>query len=333
MSIMAVPAALSTASTRAAMSTASATEPVRPVEAASHHPTPAALDPCRTSSVSLTRMTTQNSDTHHGFDLTGKVAVVTGGSGALGAGMTRGLARAGAKVAVVARRREVAESLCQTVSASGMEAIAACADVLDRTQLLGARDAVLEKWGRIDVLVNAAGGNRPDSVVAGDRSLFDVTPEAFRGTLDLNLTGAFLSTQVFAEPMSQAGNGSIVNVSSMTAQKPLTRVVAYGAAKAGVENLTKWLAVHLATTYGPGLRVNAIAPGFYVGEQNRALLLEPDGSPTERGNQILKNTPMGRFGEPEDLVGTLLWLASDASRFVTGVVVPVDGGYSAFGGV
>lgn len=269
----------------------------------------------------------------HDFDLAGKVAVVTGGSGALGAGMTRGLAEAGAKVAVVARRREVAESLCQDVSAAGGTAMAACADVFDRNQLLGARDAVLAAWGRIDVLVNAAGGNRPDSVVAGDRSLFDVTPEAFRGTLDLNLTGTFLSTQVFAEPMSRAGVGSIINISSMSAQKPLTRVVAYGTAKAGVENLTKWLAVHLATTHGPGLRVNAIAPGFYVGEQNRALLLEPDGTLTERGSQILEHTPMGRFGEPEDLVGTLLWLASDASRFVTGVVVPVDGGYSAFGGV
>lgn len=267
------------------------------------------------------------------FDLAGKVAVVTGGSGALGAGMSRGLAEAGAKVAVVARRREVAEALCRDISAAGATAIAVTADVLDPGALAGARDEIMSRWGRIDVLVNGAGGNRPDAVVGGDTSLFDLTPEAFRGALDLNLTGTLLATQAFAAPMVKAGSGSVINVSSMTAQKPLTRVVAYGAAKAGVENLTRWLAVHFSTTYGPGLRVNAIAPGFYIGEQNRALLLKPDGSLTDRGSQILANTPMRRFGEPDDLVGTLLWLASDASRFVTGVVVPVDGGYSAFGGV
>lgn len=267
------------------------------------------------------------------FDLTDKVAVVTGGSGALGAGMSRGLAQAGARVAVVARRQEVAERLCALISDDGCEAAAFPADVLEPDAMQRARDAVLARWGRIDVLVNAAGGNRADAVVHGDLGFFDLTTEAFRATVDLNLTGTVLATQAFGAPMAEAGSGSIVNLSSMAAQKPLTRVVAYAAAKAGVENLTRWLAVHFAERYGPALRVNAIAPGFYVGEQNRALLLRPDGGLTSRGEQIVSHTPMGRFGEPADLIGTLLWLASDASRFVTGVVVPVDGGYSAFGGV
>ncbi len=169
--------------------------------------------------------------------------------------------------------------------------------------------------------------------MVGDRTLFDLTPEAFRKVVDLNLTGTLLPTQVFGEAMVERERGSVINISSMTAQKPLTRVIGYGAAKAGVDNITRWLAVHVAQRYGEGLRVNAIAPGFFIGEQNRDLLLQDDGTPTARGQQILDHTPMGRFGDPDDLVGTTVWLASDASRFVTGTVVPVDGGYSAFGGV
>lgn len=267
------------------------------------------------------------------FDLTGKVAVVTGGSGALGSAMARGLAAAGASVAVLARREGAVEAVCDEVRAGGSDALAVSADVLDPAALAAARAAVLARWGRVDVLVNAAGGNRPDATVHGDLSLFDLTPEAFRNVVDLNLTGTLLATQAFVAPMVEAGSGAVVNVSSMAAQKPLTRVVGYAAAKAGVENLTRWLAVHLAVRHGPGLRVNAVAPGFFVGEQNRALLLEPDGTLTERGRRIVDHTPMGRFGVPDDLVGTVVWLASDASRFVTGVVVPVDGGYSAYGGV
>ncbi len=267
------------------------------------------------------------------FDLTGKVAVVTGGSGALGSAMARGLAAAGASVAVLARREGAVEAVCDEVRAGGSDALAVSADVLDPAALAAARAAVLARWGRVDVLVNAAGGNRPDATVHGDLSLFDLTPEAFRNVVDLNLTGTLLATQAFVAPMAEAGSGAVVNVSSMAAQKPLTRVVGYAAAKAGVENLTRWLAVHLAVRHGPGLRVNAVAPGFFVGEQNRALLLEPDGTLTERGRRIVDHTPMGRFGVPDDLVGTVVWLASDASRFVTGVVVPVDGGYSAYGGV
>ncbi len=267
------------------------------------------------------------------FELRGRVAVVTGGAGALGFAMARGLAQAGASVALMSRRGDVIEAAAARLRDEGHDAIGIAADVLDPPALATAAEAVEQRWGRLDVLLTAAGGNRPDAVVFGERDLFGLTPEAFRKVVELNLDGTLLPIQGFAPLMLRAGSGSIVTISSMAAQKPLTRVIGYGAAKAAVDNLTQWLAVHLAQTYGAGLRVNAIAPGFFVGEQNRALLLGADGTPTPRGQSILAHTPMGRFGEPDDLVGTALWLASDASRFVTGVVVPVDGGYAAFGGV
>lgn len=267
------------------------------------------------------------------FDLTERVVVVTGGTGVLGGAMARGLARAGARVAILGRREEVAEEVAAEITAAGGAAVATPADVLEPDSLEAARTALLERWGRVDALVNAAGGNRADATVVGDRTLFDLSPDAFRKVVDLNLTGTLLPTQIFGEAMVERGRGSVINISSMTAQKPLTRVIGYGAAKAGVDNITRWLAVHVAQRYGEGLRVNAIAPGFFIGEQNRDLLLRDDGSPSARGQQILDHTPMGRFGDPDDLVGTAVWLASDASRFVTGTVVPVDGGYSAFGGV
>jgi NAD(P)-dependent dehydrogenase (short-subunit alcohol dehydrogenase family) len=268
-----------------------------------------------------------------GFDLTGRVAVVTGGAGTLGLAMARGLAAAGASVALLGRRGPVAEDAAAGLRAEGFDALGIAADVLDPASLAAAAARVDEAWGRCDVLLAAAGGNRPDAVVFGDRDLFGLTPEAFRQVVELNLDGTLLSVQAFAPAMVRARQGSIITISSMAAQKPLTRVVGYGAAKAAVDNLTRWLAVHLAQTYGEGLRINAIAPGFFVGEQNRALLLQADGTPTDRGRTILAHTPMGRFGDPADLVGTAVWLASDATRFVTGVVVPVDGGYAAFGGV
>jgi NAD(P)-dependent dehydrogenase (short-subunit alcohol dehydrogenase family) len=267
------------------------------------------------------------------FDLTGRVAVVTGGAGTLGLAMARALAVAGAKVALLSRRRNAVDDAAAALRGAGLEAMGVAADVLDPAALADAATAVEASWGSVDVLVTAAGGNRPDAVVFGDRDLFGLTPEAFRKVVELNLDGTLLPIQAFAPAMLRAGRGSVITVSSMAAQKPLTRVIGYGAAKAAVDNLTRWLAVHMAQTYGEGLRVNAIAPGFFVGEQNRALLLQPDGEPTARGKSILANTPMGRFGEPDDLGGTAVWLASDASRFVTGVVVPVDGGYAAFGGV
>ena len=267
------------------------------------------------------------------FDLTGKVTVITGGTGVLGGALVRGLAAAGARVGVLGRRTAKAEEVAEAVRGAGGEAVALTADVLDRAQLEAARAQVLEHWGRVDILVNAAGGNRPDATVVGDLSFFDVSTEALNGVIDLNLLGSILPSQILGESMVEAGSGSIINISSMAAQRPLTRVIGYGAAKAALDNVTRWLAVELAQKYGSGLRVNAIAPGFFVGEQNRDLLLNSDNSLTERGQQIIDHTPLGRFGEPEELVGTVVWLASDASKFVTGVVVPIDGGFSAFSGV
>lgn len=267
------------------------------------------------------------------FNLSERVAVITGGGGVLGLAMARGLAQAGARVAILGRRQELLNEGVQKLQAEGLTAMGVSADVLDPTSLAQAAAHVQATYGRVDVLLTAAGGNRPDAVVFGDRDLFGLTPEAFRKVIELNLDGTLLSIQAFAPAMVTAGKGSIITISSMAAQKPLTRVLGYGVAKAAVDNMTQWLAVHMAQAYGSGLRVNAIAPGFFVGEQNRALLLQPDGTPTDRGRTILQHTPMARFGEPDDLIGTAVWLASDASRFVTGVVVPVDGGFSAYGGV
>lgn len=262
------------------------------------------------------------------FDLSGKVAVVTGATGVLGGAMARGLAGAGMRVGVLGRRKGRAEEVAQEISGSGGEATALPADVLDREQLEAARDTVLGRWGRLDILVNAAGGNVPAATIGGDATIFDLPGEALREVLDLNLLGTVLPCQVFGEAMAGSEGlepeGVIVNVSSMAASRPLTKVVVYSAAKAAVENFTRWLAVELARKHGAGLRVNAVAPGFFLGEQNRAMLVEEDGGLTERGRTIIDHTPAGRFGEPEDLVGTLIWLCSPASRFVTGVVVPVD---------
>jgi NAD(P)-dependent dehydrogenase (short-subunit alcohol dehydrogenase family) len=267
------------------------------------------------------------------FILEGQVAVVTGGTGVLGGAMARGLARAGAKVGVLGRRREKAEAAVQTIEAEGGEALALPADVLDREQLEGARKAVEQKWGRIDVLVNAAGGNMPQATLEPGQSFFDLPVEGMEQVVALNLQGTLLPSQVFGESMARAGRGCIVNVSSMAAARAMTRVVGYSVAKAGVENATRWLAAELARSFGAGMRVNAIAPGFFIGEQNRKLLLDEDGSLTARGRTIIDHTPAGRFGEPEDLIGTLIWLCSPGAGFVNGVVVPVDGGFGAFSGV
>jgi NAD(P)-dependent dehydrogenase (short-subunit alcohol dehydrogenase family) len=270
------------------------------------------------------------------FDLTGMVAVVTGGSGALGSAMALGLAQAGAKVAVLARRKERVAAAVEAMERAGAEALGLPADVLVVDELRAARDTVLEKWGRLDILVNAAGGNLPEATLGEGQSLFDLSGEAMRQVIDLNLMGTLLPCQIFGSAMAEGPDGphgSIVNISSMASARALTRIGAYGAAKAGVDAITRWLATEMARRCGPGIRVNAIAPGFFVGEQNRDLLLQPNGEPTERGQRIVERTPMGRFGEAEDLVSTLVWLCGPGSRFVTGVVVPVDGGFSAFGGV
>jgi NAD(P)-dependent dehydrogenase (short-subunit alcohol dehydrogenase family) len=280
------------------------------------------------------------------FDLSGRAAIVTGGSGALGRSIAKALRSAGANVALLARHPETLDEVVASL-APGLpgepempgepqmpgETVALVADVLDVEALEDARGAVIERWGRLDVLVNAAGGNQPEATVAVGGSFFDLDADGFRAVLELNLMGTFLATQVFAKTMAGLGSGSVVNISSVAGSRPLSRVAGYGAAKAGVENLTRWLADHIARQISPGIRVNAVAPGFFLGAQNRALLTETDGSLSERGRAVVARTPMGRLGSPEDLVGTVLWLASDASAFVTGTVVAVDGGFSAAAGI
>ena len=275
------------------------------------------------------------------FSLDGKVAVITGATGVLGGAMARGLASAGARVAILGRREAKAREVAAEIAAAGHEAIPLPADVLDEDSLQAAKRKLLDEWGTVDVLINCAGGNRPDATVFGDLTFFNVPRVALEGVVGLNFTGTVLPIQIFGEPMAKQEKGSIINISSMASQMVLTRVMGYSAAKAAVDNLTRWLAVDLAEKHGPGLRVNAIAPGFFIGEQNRALLIKEDAptgpgdSPvlTERGQQIVDHTPLGRFGEPDELVGAAIWLASDASRFVTGIVVPVDGGFSASSGI
>jgi NAD(P)-dependent dehydrogenase (short-subunit alcohol dehydrogenase family) len=277
------------------------------------------------------------------FNLSGRTAVVTGGSGALGRAIAWALRSAGANVALLARHPATLDEVVASLAPGGAEipgepempgeAVALVADVLDVESLEDARGAVIERWGRLDVLVNAAGGNQPEATVAVGGSFFDLDADAFRAVLELNLMGTFLATQVFAKTMAGLGSGSVVNISSVAGSRPLSRVAGYGAAKAGVENLTRWLADHIARQVSPGIRVNAVAPGFFLGAQNRALLTEADGSLSERGRAVVARTPMGRLGSPQDLVGTVLWLASDASAFVTGTVVPVDGGFSAAAGI
>jgi NAD(P)-dependent dehydrogenase (short-subunit alcohol dehydrogenase family) len=269
------------------------------------------------------------------FDLNGKVAVVTGGTGALGAAMSLGLAEAGAAVVVLARDEAKIARTVEAMQAAGWSVSGISADVLDQPALERAAQQVIETYGRVDILVNGGGGNKPEATaVPGQRTFFDLPPDAMQGVFDLNYTSSVLASQVFGRHMVQQGSGAIINVSSMAAFKILTRVIAYSAAKAALNNFTQWLAVYMAREHSPHIRVNAIAPGFYLGEQNRFLLIDQESEKlTPRGQAIISATPMARFGDPDDLIGTLVWLASDASRFVTGVVVPIDGGFSAFGGI
>lgn len=268
------------------------------------------------------------------FDLTGRVAVVTGGSGTLGSAMAKGLLDAGASVCIVGRDGDKAAHVAASLSGDGARVMAVAADVTDRDAVQRAADAVLQQWGRMDILVNAAGGNRPDATTSPKQSFFDLPVEAIRATIDLNLIGTLLPCQIFGRAMASAQKGSIINISSMAVPRALTRVVGYSAGKAGMENFTRWLAIYIAREVSPAVRVNAIAPGFFLADQNRAMLVDQaTGALTPRGRSIIDHTPMGRFGDPADLIGALLWLASDASSFVTGIVAVVDGGFSAFSGV
>jgi NAD(P)-dependent dehydrogenase (short-subunit alcohol dehydrogenase family) len=265
------------------------------------------------------------------YDFTGRTAVMTGGTGVLGRVIVEALAGCGANVAVLARNREKASELF--AKTEGRIFIAE-ADALEKDELERAAQAVVREFGRVDCLINGAGGNHPQATTRADLSFFDIPAEALRFVLDLNLLGTILPSQIFGRQMVAQDEGVILNISSMSAFRPLTRVLTYSAAKAGVNSFTQWLAVHLAQEYSPRIRVNAIAPGFFLTEQNRFLLTDKEtGELTERGQSIIKHTPMNRFGEPKDLLGAVLWLLSPASAFVTGVVVPVDGGFSAFGGI
>ena len=265
-------------------------------------------------------------------DLSGRVAVVSGGYGVLGASLASGLAEAGVRVAILGRRRDAAEAKAAEIRATGAESIVLLADVLDDAGVRAARDELLRTWGRVDILINAAGGNvmraRNDN-----HSIFDVPLDAFDEVLRLNLHGTVIPSLAFAETMADERSGCIVNISSIAASRVLSGVLGYSIAKTGIDTFTKWMAVEMARKHGDRLRVNAIMPGFFVTTQNEKVLLNPDGSYTERSTNIIAHTPMGRFGRPEELNGVLLWLCSDAASFVTGAVIPVDGGYSVFSGV
>ena len=267
------------------------------------------------------------------FDLTGKTALITGGTGVLGTAMAKGLADAGANTVILGRRKESGDELVKSIKSQGARSMFVKADVLDATGLLAAKQQVLDEYGTIDILVNAAGGNLPGAVIMPEQNFFDLKMDEFDKVVALNLTGTVLPTKIFCEEMAKRKKGVIINIASMASLRPITRVVGYSASKAAVDNFTHWLAIEMAKKFGEGIRVNAIAPGFFITEQNRKLLTNPDGSYTARGEAAIRQTPFARFGLPDELIGTLIWLCSDASKFVTGVTVPVDGGFNVFCGV
>jgi len=266
------------------------------------------------------------------FAVSGRVAVVTGGYGVLGGAIAAGLARAGAVIAILGRRPEAAAAQAAAIRREGGDASVLIADVLDEGQVRRARDELLKARGRVDILINAAGGNVARAR-SDDKPVFDVPFDALDEALRLNLHGTLIPSLIFGEVMGRQGSGCIVNISSMAARRALSGVLGYSIAKAGVDSFTQWLAVDLARRYGDRLRVNAVAPGFIVTEQNRNVLVKPDGSYTDRARAIVAHTPMGRLGTPEEVVGAVQWLCSDAAAFVTGVVLPVDGGFSVSSGV
>lgn len=269
------------------------------------------------------------------FDLTDRVILVTGATGALAGSAADYLAAQGARVVYFGRSQEKLDAALAKCRARTPEAkvLGLVADVLDRPALERARDTVMDTWGRIDGLLNGAGGNMPGATISPEKSFKDLDFEAFQQVVDLNLHGTVLPSLVFTPAMMEGGRGSIINYSSASAPQAITRVVGYSAAKAGVENFTRWLAVDMARRTGGQVRVNAVLPGFFLGDQNRRLLTHEDGSFTERGETVIRKTPFGRFGEADELHGAIHYLLADASKFVTGTILPVDGGFLAFSGV
>lgn len=268
------------------------------------------------------------------FNLTGKVVALTGGTGVLGSEIACTLAEAGASVAILDIKTELEPNVQKRFEQSGTRYALIKCDVLDKNSLDNALSEILDQFGAVEILINGAGGNHPKSTTSEEQPFFDIPAEAFEWVTKLNLNGTVLPSQVFGKYFAEQKKGNILNISSMNAFRPLTRIPAYSAAKAAISNFTQWLAVHMAQEYSANIRVNAIAPGFFLTSQNRFLLTDKNtGELTERGKSIMDHTPMGRFGAPQDLAGTILWLLSDASAFVTGIVVPVDGGFSAYSGV
>ena len=264
------------------------------------------------------------------FNIKGYVVAITGGTGVLGRAIAKYLAVNGAKVIILGRKEEVGQEIVAEIKAAGGQCEFLKTDVMNQEVVQQNCDYIVEKYGRIDTLLNAAGGNMKGATIAPDQNFFDLEAKQFQTVLDLNLTGTVIPTQVFLKPMVAQGKGSVINFSSMAAFRPMTRVCGYAAAKAGISNFTAFMATECAKKFGEGIRVNAIAPGFFITEQNRALLTNPDGTFTQRGQDVIRQTPFGRMGDPEELCGTIHYLMSDAAKFVTGAVAVVDGGFNAF---
>ncbi|RYF85553.1 MAG: SDR family oxidoreductase [Chitinophagaceae bacterium] len=267
------------------------------------------------------------------FSLQGKVVIVTGGTGILGHAFVEAIVEAGGAVGILGRKADVAEERVEAITQKGGQAIALVADVLSEQDLRKAKDKVLSRFGRLDGLVNAAGGNMPEGVLQPDENIFSLNMGGMKKVMDLNLWGTLLPTQVFGEAIAESGGGSIVNISSMNSKRAVTKVLGYNMGKAAMDCYTQWFAVELAARYGDKIRMNALAPGFFLTEQNRYLLTMKEGGYTERGEKVIRQTPFKRFGNPDELKGALVWLLGDASKFVTGSMISVDGGFSIFSGV
>jgi len=267
------------------------------------------------------------------FDLKNKVAIVTGGGGVLGGSIAQSLVEAGVKVAILDIRKENVDARVEDLQKSGGDAMGCVSNVLDMEKLAETRDLLLERWGRVDILINAAGGNLPGATLTEEQTIFDMKIEDYHKVTDLNLNGTIYPCLVFGKAMAEQGSGSIINISSMATYSAITRVMGYSVAKTGVNIFTQWLAMEMATKFSEKIRVNAIAPGFFIGDQNRNVLINPDGSYTDRSLKVLARTPMKRFGDIRELNGAVKFLCSDAASFITGVILPVDGGFSSFSGV